>query len=473
MALVFSGCAIGPDYIRPETALPERYDEGAETLPAAEVPAVNPEWWTLFRDEELNHLMELALANNHDLKAAVARMEAAEAAAREAGSDIFPSVDLEGGSIRNRASGKTASGRQTGAATTTNRRLALNIGYELDLWGRIRRLNEAAGAEALAGRFGHDALRLSLAGQITSGYLTLRVLDAELGTTARMRESHRQTLEIVRRRLDAGASSALEAAQARASLAAVDAQWNALRRQRALTENLLALLTGQPGLRVAESADFNDLPLPPLPPAGLPSSLLEARPDIREAEERLAAANARIGVAKAAYFPSISLTGLLGSESANISDLFGGQATIWSYGATLFMPIFNWGRTGARLDQVSAVQREALENYLKTVENAFREVRDALVSLREYQAEAAAFAAQTEAAREAWRIAGARYEAGYSGFLELLDSQRTLNAAEIQQQDARRNHLAAAVDLFKALGGGWREAEGSARVESGPATAVE
>ena len=464
LALVFSGCAVGPDYQRPGNPLPDQYKDAA--LPAEdaseEVP-VNAEWWTLFGDEELNRLVTRALENNHDLKAAFARMEAAEAAAREAGSEFLPGVDLTGSSTRSRSSGTTITGKQTGVVKGSNRRVALSVSYELDLWGRIRRSVEAADADAFAGRFSRDALQLSLAGQVTGEYLTLRVLDAELHTTAQMLESRRQTLDIVQRRVDAGASSALDRAQARAALAAAEAQWSQLNRQRTLTENLLGLLTAQPDLKVAEKTDFENLPLPPLPPLGLPSRLLEARPDVREAEERLIAANARIGVAKAAYFPSIGLTGLFGSESAAVSDLFGThRSNIWSYGATLLMPIFDWGRTGARVDQATAGQREALENYLTTVENAFREVKDALVSLRELGNESTALQQQAEAAREAYRIAEERYKVGYSGFLELLDSQRTLNAAELQQQDARRNHLSAAVDLFKALGGGWQDSRPNA-----------
>jgi multidrug efflux system outer membrane protein len=282
------------------------------------------------------------------------------------------------------------------------------------------------------------------------------VLDAELDTTAETLKTREQTLKIVSNRQEAGLSSALDLAQAQAAFAAAQAQWSQLRRLRALSENMLALLTGVPDLKTAPG-NFAAIPLPPLPPAGLPSSLLEARPDVRQAEEHLVAANARIGVAKAAYFPSISLTGVLGNESADIANLFGGGTSIWSYGAALFMPIFNAGRTGARVDQATAGQREALANYQKTVQNAFREVKDALAALHEFKAEEDALNAQATAALKAQQLSQARYEAGYSGFLEVLDSQRTLNSAQLQQQTARRNHLAATVDLFRALGGGWRE----------------
>lgn len=470
-ALLISGCAAGPDFLRPASPLPEQYqastrvtEPGPSTANAAEgertaadnaAPQINPHWWTLFQDPELDQLMQLALANNQNLMAAIARMEAAEAAAREAGAERFPSVDVSGGSIRSRSSGATANGQRMGAMTSTNRRAALDIQYELDLWGRIRRSNEAARAEALASRHARDAVRLSLSGQVALEYLTLRMLDAELKVTQETLQSRQQGLKIVQGRLDAGAGSALDLAQARAALSAAEAQANQLRRQRAVTENLLALLTGQPDLKV-RVGDIERLPQPPMPPLGLPSGLLEVRPDVRQAEEKLVAANARIGVAKAAYFPSISLTGLLGSESAALSSLFGSSASIWSYGASLAMPLFNAGRTTARVDQASASQREALAQYLNTVQTAFMEVKNALVSLKEYSEEETALAAQVAAASQAHTLAEARYEAGYDGYLDVLDSQRTLNAAQLLHLTARRNHLAGTVDLFKALGGGWQ-----------------
>ncbi|MDR3055882.1 MAG: efflux transporter outer membrane subunit [Zoogloeaceae bacterium] len=455
LALALSGCAIGPDFVRPDAALPENYGVEAN-LPVAAEAEINPEWWKLFGDATLDQLVEQALANNQDLQAAIARMEAAEAAAREAGADYFPNIDLGASSIRNRTSGRTASGLQMGSMTSTNRRVALDVSYELDLWGRIRRMNEAARAEALAGRFSHDTVRLSLIAQVVATYLNLRVQDVEVLATTRNLQSQTKTRDIILGRRDVGAASDLEYAQAKAAQAATSAQLSESLRQRALTENLLALLIGQPGNRLEALAD-NAVPLPPLPPVGLPSDLIAARPDLRQAEETLVAANARIGVARAAYFPSIGLTGFLGSESAALGKLFTSPAEIWSYGVTLAMPIFNAGRTGARVDQASARQRETLANYRKTVQNAFREVRDALISLQMYDREEADLLTQLTAAGDALKLANARYDVGYSGFLDVLDSQRTYNGAQLQYLAARRNRLLAAVDLFKALGGGWQE----------------
>lgn len=455
-ALLLSGCAMGPDFLRPESTLPEQYREAPEADARMEAPApVNPEWWKLFADPMLDELVAQALENNQDLQAAVARLEAADAAAREAGAERFPALDLSGSSIRSRSSGETANGQRMGAMTSTNRRMALGIHYELDLWGRIRRSTEAARAQALASQFSRDALRISLTSQVADTYLGLRSLDAQLQATRETLASREQTLKIVKARLEAGAASAVDQAQAQAAYSAAQAQWNQLRRQRGVTETQLALLTGKPGLKLAPG-DFAKLPLPPMPPVGLPSALLEARPDVRQAEEQLVAANARIGIAKSAFFPTISLTGLLGSESAALSSLFSSGASIWSYGAALAMPIFDAGRTGARVDQASAGQKEAVANYQKTLQTAFKEVSDALISLKEYSEEEIALATQVDAAQQALTLAQARYEAGYTSFLEVLDSQRSLNNAQLLYLAGRKNRLSASVDLFKALGGGWQ-----------------
>ncbi|HQR59683.1 MAG TPA: efflux transporter outer membrane subunit, partial [Azonexus sp.] len=295
----------------------------------------------------------------------------------------------------------------------------------------------------------------ALIGQVANEYLALRSHDAEVAVSQETVTSRENTLRIVQARLDAGASSALELAQAENSLATAQSQLSQLKRLRGLSESQIGLLTGQPGLQIP--VNLTPLPLPPVPPPGLPSTLLEARPDVRQAEEKLIAANARIGVAKAAYFPAISLTGTYGSESMALSSLFTGPATIWSAAIGLTMPIFDAGRTGARVDQASAGQKEMLANYRKTMQTAFKEVNDALVSLRELADEEAANIAQLDSARRSLKLSQARYEAGYVGFLEVLDAQRTTNIAQLTYLNSRKNRLGAAVDLFKALGGGWRE----------------
>lgn len=461
-ALLLAGCTVGPDYVRPDSTLPEQHKEAAANATESTTAApINAEWWTLFNDATLNQLVEQALAANQDLQAAIARLEASEAAAREAGAELYPSASLGANSSRNRSSGETASGKAGGAQTFNNRRAAVSLSYEVDLWGRIQRSNEAARAEALASRFGRDSIRLTLIGLLANEYLSLRNNEAQLEVTRQTLESRQQSLKIVQARLAAGTASGLELAQAESALSAAEGQWAQVKRLRALSENQIGLLTGQPGLKIA-NAGLEQLPLPPTPPAGLPSSLLEARPDIRQAEEKLVAANARIGVAKAAYFPSIGLTGLFGSESAALASLFSGPAGIWSAAIGLAMPIFDGGKNEARVDQASALQQESLANYRKTVQTAFREVNDAIVNLREYANEEAAFAAQVAASKRALELAQTRYESGYTGFIDVLETQRTLNAAQLLYLSSHRNRLGAAVDLFKALGGGWRSMDATA-----------
>lgn len=453
LGLLLAGCAaVGPDYQRPDAPLPATYPETAGEKAAETTIPVEKRWWTLFHDATLDGLVDRALSNNMDLQVAVSRVEEAEALVREAGAAFYPEIDLEAGSSRSR-SARTAT---SGPSIQTKQRAALTTAFELDVWGRLRRANEAARAQALASRYARDTVQLSIAGLVASNYLALRAYDAQLAVTRDTIASREASLKIARSRLDAGFASPLDLHQAEGSLAAAKAQIASLRQQRALTEHQLALLTGTPGLTVPVG-DLRQLPLPPTPPAGLPSKLLEARPDVRQAEEELVSANAQIGVAKAAFFPTIFLTGSLGSESSELADLFSSSASVWSLGLGLVTPIFDAGRTAAQVDQATARREQAVAGYRKTVQTAFKEVNDALVSLRENAEGEQAQAAQVEAAQKTLHLAQVRYEAGYSGYLEVLDAQRTANDALLSYIATRQFRLAAAVDLFKALGGGWTD----------------
>ena len=336
----------------------------------------------------------------------------------------MPRIGLEASTGRNKSSGETFNGKKIGGATYNSNRVAATLSYEVDLWGRIRRNNEAVRADTLSSRFGRDSLRLTLVSEVANEYLNLRSLDAQIDVTTQTLESRKQALKIVQARVNGGTASGLEQAQAESALNSAQAQWSELKRQRALSESQIALISGQPGMKI-NATGLDQLPLPPTPPAGLPSALLEVRPDIRQAEEKLVAANARIGVAKAAYYPTISLTGALGSESMALSNLFSGGAGIWSTALGLAMPIFDAGRTGARVDQATAAQKETLANYRKTVQTAFKEVNDAIVGLHAYSDEEAAYSAQVGASQKALDLAQKRYEAGYSGYMDLLEPQES------------------------------------------------
>ncbi len=461
LALALSGCAVGPDYLRPANWLPAAF---SETKPAAENAAplsetVNARWWTLFDDTTLNELVEQALKNNADLRTAVARLEQANAVAREAGAAFFPEIDAQAGGSNTKLSTKTQTWSPASPDILHARSAALTTSYELDIWGRVRRSNEAARASLLASQYSRDTVRLSVAGLVSSNYLALRAYDAELAVTTESLSSREASVKLVRTRVDAGLGSPLDLYQAEGALAALQAQLADLRRMRALAEHQLALLTGTPELKIA-AGDLRQLPLPPVPPAGLPADLIENRPDVREAEQKLIAANANIGVAKTGYYPKFSLTGSLGSESKTLGDLFGSGASTWSIGLGLLMPILDFGRTSARVDQAKALNEQSLIAWQNALQVAYKEVRDALVNLRENGEAETAQKVRVDNAQKALDIANRRYEAGYSGYLDVLDAQRTHNDAMLAMIATRQARLAASVELFKAIGGGWKDQPG-------------
>lgn len=457
LALTLSGCSIGPDYLRPQSWLPALFTEAptATAQTDTEAAAVDSRWWALFKDDTLSSLIEAAHKENADLRLAVARVEQADAAARESGASLFPTLNGSANGSNTGLSEKTATWSANSPSVLRSRSAGVSLSYELDVWGRVRRANEAARASLLASRYGRDSVRLSVAGLVASNYLNLRALDAQLAITAESLKSREESSRLTKVRVDAGLSSPLDQYQADGALAAVQAQQADLRQARALAEHQLALLTGNPSLKIA-AGDLRQMPLPPVPPTGLPAQLIENRPDIRQAEQNLIASNANIGVAKAAYYPKFSLTGALGSESKTLSDLFSAGAGTWSLGLGLLMPIFDAGRTAAQVDQARALNQQSLINWQYSLQVAYKEVRDALVKLRENAAGEAAQAQRADAAAKALQVAQKRYEAGYSGYMEVLDAQRSSNDAQLAAIASRQARLSAAVELFKALGGGWQ-----------------
>jgi len=447
-----AGCAVGPDYLRPASNLPATYDAPATNETAA---VVDSEWWKLFHDPVLDGIVAKALENNSDLQLAIARVEEADAVMRQAGASLFPEFDVAGNDTRNRVSTTTV---RSAAAPLVREDLKMTVGtsFELDIWGRLRRGRESAIADDLASRYGRDTVRLTVAGLVSQAYIALRALDAQVAASRSTLENRDKAYGIAKARFDSGLSSEMDLRQAESARAAAKSQTADLVQSRALAEHQLALLTGDMALKLP-AGELDKLPLPPVPPAGLPSSLLEARPDVRQAEQKLASANARIGVAKAALFPTISLTAALGGESAQLAGLFGGASKIWTAGFGLSLPIFTAGRLSAQVDQATAQQKQALANYQKTVQSAFKDVRDALVTLRQTAEKDEALGAQVQAATKALSLAQTRYDSGYSPFLEVLDAQRTANDATQNALKNRQARLSAAVDLFRALGGGWKD----------------
>ena len=451
--LMLAGCAVGPDYKRPTVALPAAYPDSVAS--ADTQPAVAADWWTLYNDVTLTGLVTSALQDNSDLQLAIARIEEAQAVLDETGSALLPEIDLNAASTRSRSSTFNAQRLPAGTPVISNsNRLALSTTFELDFWGKLRRATESARAQVLGSRYGRDVTALTLAGTVTQSYFALRSLDAQIAVSRETLASRADSLAVISSRAKGGLATQLEVNQAEASRADAALQLSELQRQRGLVEHQLGVLTRKLDLKIP-IADLMTLPLPALPPAGLPSTLLERRPDVQQAEQALVAANAQIGVAEAARFPTFSLTGNFGGQSEQLGDLLKSGARIWSIGLGAAMPIFDAGRYAARTRQSEARQRQALATYQKTVETAFREVADALTNVQQTTVAVADVQIKVDAARNALRLARMRYDAGYTGFLEVLDAQRTANEAELGLVQNRQAQLAYSVDLMKALGGGW------------------
>jgi multidrug efflux system outer membrane protein len=456
VAALLPGCALmGPDYKRPDNNVPAQFSEKDVAQDQAG-PQISATWWELYQDPVLNDLVAKARQNNTDIKLAVARVEEADAFMREVGAALFPQIDLDSGASRSRVTELGSNPAVSGFKPVRNDyNIKLGTSFELDFWGKLRRAKESARAQSLSTRYAKDTVDLSLSGLVASNYLLLRSLEAQITVSRDSLRSREESLALTKRRLAGGVSSALDVHQAEVASSNLVAQIADLVRQRAVVEHQLAVLTGVLDLRLAEG-DIKNLPIPPVPPAGLPSSLLEARPDVRQAEQDMIAANAKIGVAKAALFPTISLTANYGGESAELGDILKSAARIWTGGLSLNLPIFDSGRLNARVDQATAQQKQALASYEGSVQTAFREVNDALVTVRQSAEREAALQTSEAAAKQALEIADNRYKSGYSAYLDVLDSQRVYNDTALAFIQSRQARLVATVDLFKALGGGWK-----------------
>ncbi|MEP7084781.1 MAG: efflux transporter outer membrane subunit [Betaproteobacteria bacterium] len=452
-AALAAGCAVGPAYQRPTPELPAAFPEELST--GAQAIAIGSDWWKLYNDPQLNELVAATLARNVELRLAVAQIEEAEGVVREAGASILPEIDVGGNSNRTASSSATALPTPAGVPTVRNdHRFTFSTTFELDFWGKLRSASGVAQARLLSTRYARDVVMLTLAATTTQSYFALRSLDAQIAVTQGSVQSRDDSLSIVRSRVNAGYASDLDLAQANLSRAQAGSLLRDLQRQRALVEHQLQILTARLDLRLPAGNVF-DVPTPALPPPGLPSTLIERRPDVAVAEQNLIAANAQIGVARAAQFPTFSLTGFLGGESASLTNILTNPARIWSVGLGVLFPVFDAGKYAARTAQTEARQRQAAANYQKSVETAFREVADALSNIRQSIAAEGDLTAAVLAARDALRIAQVRYTAGYSAYLDVLDAQRNVNDAELALARNRQAQLVYTVDLIKAVGGGW------------------
>lgn len=469
-----------PDYQRPKTDLPESFGKApAGSLAASTAGGA---WWRLFGDAKLTLAVEDALRHNAGVELAVARVDEARAQLALTGAEQLPTVSGSFARSRSQSSQRGAIPLPAGVPRESNSyRAAVDVSYEIDLWNRLKNTQSAARAELLATEAARDTVKMTLAADVVQGWYALAALDQQLADTRRSLETRNAAFALQKRRFDAGMISEFELRQLDSEVAAAEAQLPVLERRRLAQHTALAVLLGRTPREITEERAGRSLAastaassatssaansaaaarapdaaaVPLVVPAGLPSELLLRRPDIVQAEQRMIAANARIAVARAAVFPSITLTGFLGSQSAGLSDLFSGPAGIWSLAAALAQPIFSGGRQDAGIAVAQARERQALAQYQLAVQTAFREVRDALDGQQAARAQLEAEERRANALREAQRIARLRYDNGMASQLDLLDAERNLLAAELNVAEARRAQRAAVADLFKALGGGW------------------
>lgn len=477
VTLAVAGCAVGPDYQRPALDLPEQWSRPSGSTPpegaAADsstagskviaASAVDARWWTVYTDPTLDQLVAEALAHNGDARIAAARILEARALRGLADADHWPAVSASASQSRNQNTLVGATPLPPGTARqTSSSRVSLDASYEVDFWGRYRRASEAARAELLASEAARDALHLSLTAQVVQQYYALLAADAQEAAVRQVLATRGETLELLRKRVAAGITAEYDLRQAEAEEAAARSQLAAFVRRRESSDAALAVLLGRSPRAVLAGrvergrAAGQQAPVQVDVPAGLPSELLLRRPDLREAEQRLIAANARIGETRAQMFPSIALTASLGSESAELSDLFTGPAGIFRLAAGLTQPLFQGGRLHRAEDAATARREQAAAAYQQAVAAAFRDTRQALAAQAAARETLDAETRRFTALQQALTQANLRYAGGIASRLDVLDVERNLLQAELARFDAEQAQQAAVADLFKALGGSWQ-----------------
>lgn len=453
LVVALAGCAQAPTYQRPAVELPAEWRAGAPAY------ATDGRWWRIYGDAQLDRLVDEAFARNTDLAEAIARVDEARALVGEANAALLPTVD---GNLRRDRTGfseRQAFPIPPGVPRDRNNtRVTVNVSWEPDLWGRLGAGRTAAQADAAASEAARDGVRLALAAQVAKSWYSLRALDEQVALTKRTLALRESSLALQKKRADAGLVSNFDYRQLEAEAAAARAELPGLERDREAEAAALSVLVGRTPKAIFEGSIERMEPAPTTPvpatlPAGLPSELLLRRPDLAEAEQRLIAANARITVARTEMFPSIPLTGFLGSESAALSNLFTGPAMIWQLAAAIAQPIFAGGRLEARVQGAEARERQLVARYQGAIQNAFREVRVALAAQARARETYDALAERSRALAEAVRLARLRYDNGVASQLDMIDAERGLLAAELGRIDALRAQRAAVADLFRALGG--------------------
>ena len=457
LALASSGCMIGPDYLRPVIDSPQSWrvsDETAKDL-------ANSAWWEQFNDPVLNDLIATALRENKDLMIASARIDEYAGRYGVTRSQLFPQIGLGYDVTKQKSTipGTTVKGTYNSYETF------LSASWEIDLWGKIRRQSEAARAQIVATEEGRQGVILTLVSSVANNYVTLRSLDRQLEIAKATAKTRGESYQVFQDRYSGGVISQLELSQNRSQYDEALASIPVIEKTIAQQENALSLLLGRNPGPIARGKNIDEL-APPTTPEGLPSSLLERRPDLREAEQNLIAANAQIGAAKAAFFPSISLTGLLGVASGGLSNLFHSESKVWQYGAAVNLPIFTGGSLFGQLQVAEAQQQQALYSYQKAIQQAFSEVNNALVDQEKTRVQLAAQADEVKSLVLYAELARLRYDNGYTSYLEVVDAERSLFGVQQSYTQTKQTLLQAAINTYKAMGGGWTDE--AARLNEAP-----
>jgi multidrug efflux system outer membrane protein len=455
-----TGCLVGPNYHRPAVQVPQTF-RAPDPLPAPQAESLaDLKWWEVFKDEDLQQLIRRALEQNYDLRDAVARVEAARANLGITRSDQFPQVSASGAVQLTRLSrdGQFPLSRSFVASQNRNwGESSLNLlSFEIDLWGRLRRATEAARANLLSADENRKAVITTLVSDVATAYFTVRELDYELEISRRTLDTRRASLQLVQSRQGGGIATLLDLRQTEQLVDTAAETIPTLQQQIEQTENQISLLLGKNPGEVMRQGPFNEDLFPPEVPTGLPSALLERRPDIRAAEQNLIAANAQIGVARAAYFPQLSLSGLLGGQSTQLSSLFSSPNRAWTFVPQITQPIFTAGRLRSNVRLAEAQKESALVQYQKTIQIAFTDVSNALIAHQRVRESRVQQQALVTALEDRKRLAYARYAGGVDTQLNALDADRDLLQAELDLRQIRLNELLSVVQLYKALGGGWQ-----------------
>jgi multidrug efflux system outer membrane protein len=451
IALSLTGCMVGPDYRRPAVDTPQafRYEEQDAR------DTVNTDWWKQFEDPTLDSLIAEALLNNKNVKIAAANVEQAAGVLMQTRAPLFPQLDYSGSGTRQRVTELGAVPTGSGFPNPQNSfQILAGANWEIDLWGRIRRLTEAARADLLAGEEARRGVILSLVASVASSYIQLLGLDEQLEVSKDTLAAYAESVTLFENQFKYGQVSKMNVVQARSQYQTAAATIPQIESQIAQLEHGISILLGRNPGPIARGKSIFELALPDIP-SGVPSDVLERRPDIREAEQTLIAANAQIGAAKALYFPTISLTGSLGTASGELSDLFKGPAKVWSYAGSITGPIFTAGSIAGQVRQARAAQEAALLSYEAAIQNAFTDVEDALVGRLKLNEQLDAQEQLVEALTQYAYLAKLQYDGGYSPYLAVLDAEQQLFPAKLNHAQTRASVCAAFVTLYQAMGGGW------------------